>query len=90
MTLDELRASIAKDSLLQATDGEDVPLIVVTEGGPVNGFVSVRSYLRNEYSVSESDHAAFFGLNNLHLEDLMFWNLYCVPSYVSLLRWNQL
>ena len=72
MTLYELRASVTKDSLLQAADGENVPLIVVAERGPVNVFVSIRSYLRNEYSVSKSHHAAFFGLNNLHLEDLMF------------------
>ena len=72
MSLDELRASVTEDALLQAADGKNVPLIVDTERGPVNVFVSLGSYLRNEYSISESHYAALFGLNNLHLEDLMF------------------
>ena len=88
MTLDELRASVTKDALLQAADGKNVPLIIDTERGPINIFGSLGSYLRNEYSVSESHYAAFFGLNHLHLEDLMFGDLNCVPSYVTLLRWN--
>ena len=31
MSLDELRASVTEDALLQAADGKNVPLIVDTE-----------------------------------------------------------
>ena len=87
MTLDVLRCSVAKDALLQAADGKYVPFIVDTEWGPFHVFVSLSSWLRNKYSVCESHYAALFGLNHLELEDLMLWNLDCVPPYVALLRW---
>lgn len=72
MTLDELCASVTKDAFLQATDGKYVPIIVDTERRPFNVFMSFSPYLRNKYSVSESHNAAGFGLNHLHLKDLMF------------------
>ena len=87
MTLNVLRCSVTKDALLQAADGKYVPIIVDTEWGPFHVFVSLSTWLRNKYSVSESHYAALFGLNHLELEDLMFWNLYCIPPYVALLRW---
>ena len=87
MTLDVLRCSVTKDTLLQAANGKYVPFIVDTEWGPVHVFVSLSSLLRNKYSVSESHYAALFGLNHLELEDLMFRNLNGVPPYVALLRW---
>ena len=71
MTLDVLRCSVAKDALLQAADGKYVPFIVDTERGPFYVFVSLSSWLRNKYSVSESHYAALFGLYHLELEDLM-------------------
>ncbi len=60
MTLDVLRASVTKDTFLQAAYGKNISLIVETERGPVDIFVSFGSYLGNKNSVSESHDAALF------------------------------